>query len=440
MGFLQITKRKGTVILMKRLISILKKYYHYRKYQKLLKYRKYASLGADFRSVSRAKEYLKDRFYLIILHVFYIFPIKKNRLMFMSFEAGKYACNPRRISEYLAKNYPGEFEIIWAFKDNTDKEWLKDWGVTRTVRYGSASFYKAALTSRVYIYNMRIPAMIPFRKKQTTIGTGHGGGAYKKLLLDNPNIRGTERKIQKLSASHTDILVSSCKYYTKYVVRGAFDHKGECIECGMPRNDELVNNQDNHMADYIRKYYDIPRENKIILYAPTYRKGRRNEATDYNLDVKGIVEAAKERFGGEWTILYRMHYFIKKRLPDDLRGQHIIDVTDYGDMQDLLLASDILITDYSSSVWDYSLLGRPCFLYTTDLDEYLEKQGFYVDVRDWPFPLAKNNKLLTENIRHFDEEEYKKGIENHHTVLGSFDKGTATKTLSERIHKECFGA
>lgn len=281
--------------------------------------------------------------------------------------------------------------------------------------------------------------MIPFRKKQTTIGTGHGGGAYKKLLLNNPNIRSMERKIQELSASHTDILVSSCKLYTKYVVRGAFAHKGECIECGMPRNDELVNHEDSKMPEYIREYYDIPKDNKIILYAPTYRKGKRNEATDYNLDVRGIVEAAKERFGGEWTILYRMHYFIKKRLPEDLHGQHIIDVTDYGDMQDLLLASDILITDYSSSVWDYSLLGRPLFLYTTDLDEYLEKQGFYVDVRDWSFPIAKNNEELTNNIRSFDEND-REGIRNHQSLFGSYENGTATETLAQRIHRECFGA
>ena len=155
------------------------------------------------------------------------------------------------------------------------------------------------------------------------------------------------------------------------------------------------------------------------------------------MDVRGIVEAAKERFGGEWTILYRMHYFIKKRLPADTKGQHIIDVTDYGDMQDLLLAADILITDYSSSVWDYSLLKRPCFLYTTDLDEYLETQGFYVDVRDWPFPLAKNNAALVDNIAHFDEEQYLKDVHKHHTDLGSFDNGNATETISKRILQEC---
>ena len=421
---------------MRRLYHLIKRYYHYRQYKKLLKYRKYARYGADFRSMARIKEYIKNRIYLIVLRFFYIFPIRKNRVMFMSFEANKYACNPRRISEYLAKNHP-DIEIIWAFQEPDNFRWLPDWGVSKIVEFNSAQYFRYALTSKVFVYNMRIPAMIPFRKKQTTIGTGHGGGAYKKLLLDNPSIRTADQKIQELSASHTDILVSSCKYYTKYVVRGAFAHKGECLECGMPRNDELVNNSDNKMADYIRKFYDIPADNKIILYAPTYRKGKRSEPTDYNLDVAGIVEAAKERFGGEWSILYRMHYFIQKRLPEDTMGQQIIDVTDYGDMQDLLLASDILITDYSSSVWDYSLLNRPCFLYTTDLDEYLERQGFYIDVRDWPFPLAKNNEALVENIRNFDEEDYRIAVHKHHTDLGSFDNGNATEIISNRILQEC---
>lgn len=424
---------------MKRLKNLLKSYYHYRKYKKLLKYRKkYTKSGSDFRHIMRVKEYLSNRFFLILLKIFYIFPIKKNRVLFMSFEAEKYTCNPRRVSEYLDKTYPGKFEIVWAFQNAKSFDWLQDWNHCNTVEYGTAKFYKYALTSQVFVYNMRIPAMIPFRKKQLTIGTGHGGGAYKKLLLDNPKLTNMDRRIQNLSASHTDVLVSSCKAYTKHVVRGAFNHKGECLECGMPRNDELINHTDTKKADYIRKYFNIPQENKILLYAPTYRKGKRNHATDYDLDVKGLIEAATERFGGQWTILYRMHYFIKKRLPADLRGQHIIDVTDYGDMQDLLLASDILVTDYSSSVWDYSLLKRPCFLYTTDLEHYLKTQGFYVDVRDWPFPLAVNNKELIENIRNFNEEDYEKAVDRHHCDLGSFEKGNATKTLSERIYKECF--
>ena len=114
---------------MHRLIQLLKRYRHYRQYQKLLKYRKYSRYGADFRSIARIKEYIKDCIYLIVLRVFYIFPIKKNRVMFMSFEAGKYACNPRRISEYLAKNYPDDVEIIWAFKGANNFRWLADWGV-----------------------------------------------------------------------------------------------------------------------------------------------------------------------------------------------------------------------------------------------------------------------------------------------------------------------
>lgn len=426
---------------MSQIMMRIKRYYHYRKYKKMLYYQKYEGFGSDYRSVSRKIEYLQDRFMQIFLHVFYLFPIRKNRILFMSFEAGKYACNPRRITEYLQKNYPGKFEIIWAFEGEKNFRWLKDYADVDTVEYRSPKFYKYALTSQVYVYNMRIPAMIPFRKKQTTIGTGHGGGAYKKLLLDNPTISPIDIKLQKLSAAHTDILISSCELYTKHVVRGAFAHKGECIECGMPRNDELINHdpKDTKMADYIKKYYNIPKDHKLILYAPTYRKGKRGEASDYNLDTKGIVEAAKKRFGGEWTVLYRMHYFITDRLPKVLGDVNIIDVTEYGDMQDLLLASDILITDYSSSVWDYSLLGRPMFLYTTDLDRYLEKQGFYVDVRDWGFPIAKDNETLIQQIEHFDEDDLE-SIKNHHKKFGSSENGHATETIAKRIYKACFDA
>lgn len=426
---------------MSQILMRIKRYYHYRKYKKMLYYQKYEGFGSDYRSVSRKIEYLQDRFMQIILHVFYLFPIKKNRILFMSFEAGKYACNPRRITEYLQKKYPGKFEIIWAFEGEKNFRWLKDYADVDTVEYRSPKFYKYALTSQVYVYNMRIPAMIPFRKKQTTIGTGHGGGAYKKLLLDNPTISPVDIKLQQLSAAHTDILISSCELYTKYVVRGAFAHKGECIECGMPRNDELINHdpKDTGMTDYIKKYYNIPKDHKLILYAPTYRKGKRGEASDYNLDTKGIVRAAQKRFGGEWTVLYRMHYFITDRLPKDLGDVNIIDVTEYGDMQDLLLASDILITDYSSSVWDYSLLGRPMFLYTTDLDRYLEKQGFYVDVRDWGFPIAKDNETLIQLIENFDDNDLE-SIKNHHKKFGSSEKGHATETIAKRIYKACFDA
>lgn len=361
-------------------------------------------------------------------------PIVENQVLFMCFEAGKYACNPRCISEYLSKTYGSELNIIWAFTDPEAFSHLTKMGYT-LVKYQSEEFYRAALTSKVFLYNMRIPGEIPFRREQVVISTGHGGGAYKKLLLDTPNIVDIDKKMIALSTNNTTIFVSSCKKYTKCVIRGAYAYDGEVLETGMPRNDDLIN-KDYSRGEKIREVFGIPKENRIIIYAPTYRKGTRT-ANDYNIDAEGIIEAARKRFGGEWTFLYRMHYFIKTELTGIADGYHVVDATQYPDMQDLIKAADILITDYSSCVWDFSLMDKPCFLYATDIDTYLEKQGFYTDVYDWHFPIGKTNRELMKLIENYDEKEYQKGIHKHHEEMGILESGHATKLIGDRIYEEC---
>ena len=130
-----------------------------------------------------------------------------------------------------------------------------------------------------------------------------------------------------------------------------------------------------------------------------------------------------ERFGGNWSILFRCHYYIvedAKNLSSDY-----INASDYPDMQELLYAADMLITDYSSSIWDFSFTGRPCLLYATDLNDYQVSQGFYSDIHTWPFPLAESNQELLDNIQHFSFDTYTKAIQQHHEDLGSYESGTA---------------
>lgn len=428
-------------------VSKLSRYMEYRRMHKRYKsaqqkflahqrnMQKYEKYDREFQSVGNKLGFYKKRLAHELLKILYIFPIKNNRILLMSFQAGKFSCNPKYIAEYLKTNYPGEFEITWAFRDPVEYAWLADWDY-QVIKLYSLRYFIYALTSRVVIYNMRFPIVVPFRKGQLTIGTGHGGGAYKKLLLDNPSISRLEKKEIALSTSITNLFISSCAAYTSHVLRGAFGYKGEVLECGMPRNDILVN-RDFSQAETVRRYYHIPKDRKIILYAPTYRKGTRT-GTDYEIDFKQVVKAAKERFGGEWIVMFRMHYFIKERGTLG-SGFKRIDATNYPDMQELLVAADILITDYSSSVWDYSLLNKPGFLYATDLDEYLVKQGFYVDVREWPFPIAQNNAELVDRILNFDMDNCAARIARHHQELGSFENGHATETVARRIHEECFG-
>ena len=105
-------------------------------------------------------------------------------------------------------------------------------------------------------------------------------------------------------------------------------------------------------------------------------------------------------------------------------------------MQELLLAADVLVTDYSSSVWDYSFTFRPCFLYATDLDSYGTERSFFVDIHEWPFPLTTDNGELEQAIRSFEETAYRKAVTDHHSMMGSFETGNATKTVCEFIESE----
>ena len=197
----------------------------------------------------------------------------------------------------------------------------------------------------------------------------------------------------------------------------------------MPRNDILIHASTPTVKEKVFQFYHIPQNNHILLYAPTYREDRK--AKDYSFDTDAVRLALNERFGGNWSILIRTHYYVAEELKMD--NPEDINASEYPDMQELLYSSDILITDYSSSIWDFSFTGRPCLLYATDLDDYHVTQGFYTDIRTWPFPLAENNQELINNIRQFDEKKYQHDILRHHLDLGSYEEGEACKKVLEYI-------
>ena len=111
----------------------------------------------------------------------------------------------------------------------------------------------------------------------------------------------------------------------------------------------------------------------------------------------------------------------------------IINASQYPDIQELLCAADILITDYSSCIWDFSFTFKPCFIYAPDLKKYQDEQGFYTPIEDWPFPLAKTNQQLMENIIVFDDEKYKQAVKKHHADLGSYETGTACEQFCRAV-------
>ena len=154
----------------------------------------------------------------------------------------------------------------------------------------------------------------------------------------------------------------------------------------------------------VNKMYGIDDDTKILLYAPTFRDNCTLES--YKMDYDKLIKALEKRFGGKWCILLRLHYKLKYANIPKKYFDKVINATNYPDMQELLCAVDIGITDYSSWMCDFVLTKKPGFLFTLDIDKYVDERGFYYPLESSPFPVCKSNKELVNNILNFDEKKY----------------------------------
>lgn len=352
----------------------------------------------------------------------------KRRIVFFSYFGKQYSCNPKYISEYMQKHYP-DYEIVWAFKQPQLFKYLEKRNI-KTVKYLYPRFLRICLTSKFIVTNSEIPAWFPIMKRQVYINTWHGGGAYKRVGAAYQKETPGKQIRAEIAREMPCIYVSSSKAFTDLTIHQSFHHYGTILSCGMPRNDMLVRQDRPQLISRIRAHYHLPQDAHILLYAPTYRDSK--TASEYLFDCSAVKKSLTERFGGNWYFLFRMHYFVMDQLKDKAE---YIDASAYPDMQELLYASDILITDYSSSMWDFALTGKPCFLYATDLKFYDMERGFYSDIHTWPFPLAENTGELEHCIKSFDSEKYSTDVKKHFTDLGSYETGHACEYICEFITK-----
>lgn len=188
-----------------------------------------------------------------------------------------------------------------------------------------------------------VPSQIPIRHNQILINIWYGI-PYKKV---GKYVEGfSEKPFTRVSCT-----MSHSKYYTDIVIRDSFKYSGEILECGVPRNDVFFLNRVKSISEKIKKYYKV--ENKsVLLYAPTFRGNFENVTID--ADFRRLLYILKKKFGNEWVVFHRVHPLLVSIYKNG--GYDVVDVSKHGDIQELLHTADLLITDYSSSMWDYSLL------------------------------------------------------------------------------------
>lgn len=360
-----------------------------------------------------------------ILKLVYVFPVQKKKIVYMSYGGKKYNCNPKYIYNYILEQ-TNDYTHVWVL-DNPHNVELNNNDKTIQIKNKGAKFIFHLLTAQIVISNASLPTYLPIRKAQKYIDTWHGGGAYKKTGVSYNQTPFQIKKLQWI-ADELDLFISSSKVFTETKSKNHLISKEKFFEIGMPRNDNLFN-PNRQLSDKVKQYYNIELNKKIVLYAPTYRSVD-DEASSYEwIDFDQITEGLSEKFGGEWVVITRMHYY----LDDKINFKNAVNVSGYDDLQELLHATDVLITDYSSIMWDFSITRKPCFVYAPDLEEYEKNRSFFTPPSKWPFAIATSNEELTEKIEIFNQEEYNKAVQRHHDNQGSFETGQATQKVFEKI-------
>lgn len=353
-----------------------------------------------------------------------LFPIKQNRILFSAYEGREFSCNPRAMYEYL-KDLNENFEFVWCINDFSK---IED-NVVK-VKRRSLKYLYYAVTSKYIFKNWGFDSSLK-RKGAVWINTWHGGGAFKRINW-KMNMNAVFEKSKHKSAEVTDIYVSSSKKFTEIQSKDEFLPEDRFVPTGMPRNDALFNPEKvKMMSELVRKFFTLKEDDFVVLYAPTYRGLEDTKEYDLNFDFVSANSRLRELSGKNVKFLFRAHRSMLHQ--NAVNKDFIIDATNYPDMQDLLCAADFLITDYSSSMWDYSLLKKPAALFTPDLKKYQSERGFYTPIETWPYRFYETNEDFVKNLTL--EADIEK-IESYQKLLGSYETGHACENLWKILQGE----
>lgn len=320
-------------------------------------------------------------------------PLRPDHIMYESYNGREFACNPYALFRYLLnhEDYQNMVHVV-AVNDTAQKKLdpFRSHPRVRIVEVDSEAYIEYAQTCKYFINNVSFKPYIAKRKGQIFITTWHST-LLKKLGYDTGRIWETKNTAKALLMS--DYFISPNEFTTRFLFKSQGVDRlfsGKVVETGYPRNDFLFNTD----KQAIRERLNVPPSSKLLVYAPTWRE--EFAAKDTVAPTLRDVARMRARFPDSVTIVVKFHSMVYPHLSDEDMRQCVP-----GDMDtnELLAATDILITDYSGIMYDYMITGNPLVLYTPDLDEYAKmKKGFYLDINTIPAPVCRTIDELAVEI------------------------------------------
>lgn len=345
----------------------------------------------------------------------------------------------RYLCRYMLKNSP-EWKIFWVLENENDRIDLEGEEAIHFVVKGTPQYYRALYSSMVIVDDGMNVCKDNMRKhsKQMVYKLLKGGMGIKSMGKKTVPLKKREKR-EEMGRKHSLLVnycISNSKFETK-VYKKTFWKDNKILTYGHPQNDMFFIEEAERkiIEKRIKDYYNIDEKNHIAIYAPTYRESRMIKEERELIDIRGVKDSLKKKFGGEWSILVKVH-------PADIgkwealeNNKEAINVSDYPEITELLLASDAGITDYSSWIYDYILQGKPGFLYAPDRERYQKVRGLYFPLEKTPFAVAESNAELCDIIMQFDEHRYKQEVADFLVRQGCVETGKACEKLMRKLNK-----
>ena len=354
-------------------------------------------------------------FYILLDFIFHILPVDKNKILFTGW-GGKYHDNPKYLSQKMHEMMP-EKEIYWEIWDFTCMEDVPDYVHVLDLNTVKHCYYKNRCKTIVdsgvgyMIFNTPnkikrlIKIIILNNRKQFNLSTWHGN----PIKCFGADIHGNDNWTAEALFSSSKGLLTDSDYVAK-VMKGAYLGRIPIINIGTPRTDLLLDKTPG-LKETLKSKLGLPKNKKIIMYAPTWRDNIDDSGLDQMkmMDINAILQALKQRFGGEWSFLLRCHGLVinemRKRGIFQKYGNLLIDGNKHLDMMEYMYATDVLLTDFSGSVYDVALTEKPCFLFAHDLEKYEKERGMYKPISFFPYPFSDSFDGLLNNIAKYDKVE-----------------------------------
>ena len=355
-------------------------------------------------------------FYSFLFKIYRLFGVRENRISLVSPHNAYFTDSLKFVEDEFSKRGNYQFNRV----SSND---LKS--ISGALKFFTKSAYKIATSKFIFLNDNFMPfSYVSFSDKTKVIQLWHGQGVFKKFGLDS-QLTDNERLLANKCAEKYDYIAVSSENVAKFYM-SAFNATSEkIIVSGIPESDYYYLSESKQ--NIFRGKYNIPKEKKIVLYAPTFR--------DSIEDNKGIlekfsIEKFNDEFSGEYQLVVRLH----PQVHEETGLKNVIDATEYDNVNEIISDADILITDYSSICMEFAMLKKPMLFFAYDLEKYKNDRNFYFDYEEYvPGKVVKSFDELVEAINNNDYKNEK--IKKFNEFNFSYDDGKSTQRIVDCLLK-----